>query len=65
MFKFGIDPLRRGGLFDCRVSIKTANETSTNCAFEWLQSTVYLEVNVVPPPGLFKKQAMVKLIGNS
>ena len=43
-------PLRRGSLFDCRSSTKTAHETSTMCAVEWLQSTVNLEFDVVPPP---------------
>ena len=44
-------PLRRGSLFDCRSSTKTAHETSTTCAGEWVQSTVYVGVGVVPPPG--------------
>lgn len=43
-------PLRRGSLFDCRSSTKTAHETSTMCAVEWLQSTVYLEFKVGPSP---------------
>ena len=44
-------PLRRGSLFDCRSSTKTAHETSTVYAVEWVQSTVYLGVDVVPLPG--------------
>ena len=44
-------PLTRGSLFDCRSSTKTAHETSTTCAGEWVQSTVYLGYDVVPPPG--------------
>ena len=47
-------PLRRGRLFDCRSSTKTAHETSTMCAVEWLQSTVCLEFDVCPPPGFPK-----------
>ena len=47
-------PLRRGSLFDCRSSTKTAHETSTMCAVEWLQSTVYMEFDVVPPSGFPK-----------
>ena len=58
-------PLTRGSLFDCRSSTKTAHETSTWCEVEWVQSTVYLEFDVVPPPGLSKKRAAAKLIGNS
>ena len=58
-------PLTRGSLFDCRSSTKTAHETSTTCAVEWLQSTVHVEFDVVPPPRLAKKRAIVKLIGNS
>lgn len=58
-------PLTRGSLFDCRSSTKTAHKTSTMCAVEWLQSTVYLGVDVVSPPGLSKKRAIAKLIGNS
>lgn len=46
--EFGIVLLGGVRLFDCRSSIKTAHETSTTCAIEWVQSTVYLEVNVVP-----------------
>lgn len=48
-------PLRRGSLFDCRSSTKTAHETSITCAVEWLQSTVYLRFDVVPPPGFPKR----------
>ena len=35
------------------------------CAVEWLQSTVHVEFDVVPPPGMSKKRAIVKLIGHS
>ena len=58
-------PLRRGSLFDCRSSTKTAHETSTMCAVEWLQSTVYVGFDVVLPPRLSEKRAIAKLIGNS
>lgn len=59
-------PLTRGSLFDCRSSTKTAHETSTMCAVEWVQSTVYLEFDVCPPPRLPMKQAQVaKLSGCS
>jgi len=47
-------PHKRGRLFDCRSSTKTAHETSTGCEVEWLQSTVHLEFDVVPPPGFPK-----------
>ena len=58
-------PLTRGSLFDCRSSTKTAHETSTTCAVEWLQSTVHMEVDVCSTPGLSKKRATAKLIVNS
>ena len=48
-------PLARDSLFDCRSSTKTAHETSTMCAVEWLQSTVHVEFDVVPPPGFPKR----------
>ena len=47
-------PHKRGRLFDCRSSTKTDHETSTGCEVEWLQSTVHLEFDVVPPPGFPK-----------
>lgn len=50
-------PPTRGSLFDCRSSTKTAHKTSTMCAVEWLQSTVYQEFDVVPPPGSPARQA--------
>lgn len=53
--------LEVGRVFSARI----ASETSTTCAVEWLQSTVYVGFNVVPPPGLSKKRAVAKLIGNS
>ena len=49
----------------CRSSTKTAHETSTRCVVEGLQSTVYLEFKVGPPPGLSKRRATSKLIGNN
>lgn len=49
-------PLARDSLFDCRSSTKTAHETSTRCEVEWLQSTVYLEFKVGPPPRFPMKQ---------
>ena len=58
-------PLTRDSLFDCRSSTKTAHETSTMCAVEWLQSTVHMEFDVCPPPRLSKRRAIAKLIGNS
>ena len=50
-------PLTRGSLFDCRSSTKTAHETSTRSEVEWLQSTVYQEFDVVPPPGTPARQS--------
>ena len=58
-------PHKRDRLFDCRSSTKTAHETSTTYEVEWLQSTVCRYLDVVPPPGLSKKRAIAKLIGNS
>jgi|GEM_PF-2789957 len=53
-------PLTRGSLFDCRSSTKTAHKTSTTCAVEWLQSTVYVGFDVVPPPEFHKSLTIGK-----
>ena len=49
----------------CVFSTRIASETSTTYEVEWLQSTVCRYWDVVPPPGLSKKQAIAKLIRNS
>lgn len=48
-------PLTRGSLFDCRSSTKTAHETSAWCEVEWLQSTVYLEIDAYHHGRMSKK----------
>jgi len=48
----------------CSSSARTVQEASDSEA-DWEQSTAYQYWDVVPPPGLSKKQAIAKLTRNS
>lgn len=50
-------PHKRGRLFDCRSSARTASEASTKGEDEVLRSTAYQYWDVVPPTGLPARQA--------